>query len=609
MKLEFESNIAEAPSFADKYTDDPVSTNEEDISRMLQAGVKAAQNGNRAEARDLLLQVTEAAPNNENAWLWLASISEYPEELLVFLNNVLNINPNNARALEWAHATKSLLAKNFVQRGVDASNEARMDLAKQCFLQAVVHDERNEMAWFWLASISDSADEKLSHLQKVLNINPENQTALTALQVAKIQVSESLLRRANTAAIAGERETAGEMLQKILKQTPELEEAWILKSYLADSFSDKVSCYERVLSINPENDAAISGLASLREMMERTANRKSQNLAVVAAFMANAPVEAQIETETDSILTETDLISVEPDSGNLMEFVEVSEVVEDAHLVPEENEPEVQLTQEMHFAPTSEEVAPAETETEDNFYSFQEEIREESAENYYAPPASEPNEYQAAENEYQAAERVTELGDYGQADAELESKAVPVAEAENDDETEFAPQIFTDYSDQETYTAPTDDLKFSAENALEADYSFSSNIEVEAPFQDSMPAVKRVMVIDDSAMVRKLIAQKLETSGYEVICAAGGIEALETIKQIVPDLILLDTAMPQMDGYQVCQAIRGNDATKDVPVVMISGKDGFFDKVRGQMSGSTGYIAKPFGPETLMKTVESYIVQ
>ena len=63
--------------------------------------------------------------------------------------------------------------------------------------------------------------------------------------------------------------------------------------------------------------------------------------------------------------------------------------------------------------------------------------------------------------------------------------------------------------------------------------------------------------------------------------------------------------MPRMDGYEVCKVIRGRQATKDVPVIMISGKDGFFDKVRGRMAGASGYITKPFGPETLMKTVEA----
>ncbi len=119
---------------------------------------------------------------------------------------------------------------------------------------------------------------------------------------------------------------------------------------------------------------------------------------------------------------------------------------------------------------------------------------------------------------------------------------------------------------------------------------------------------QRILVVDDSATVRKLVSGKLEKCGHEVVCAIDGVDALEKINALVPDLILLDITMPRMDGYQVCKLIRNNEATKDVPIVMISGKDGFFDKVRGRMAGTTGYITKPFGPETLMKTVEAYIV-
>jgi twitching motility two-component system response regulator PilG len=117
-----------------------------------------------------------------------------------------------------------------------------------------------------------------------------------------------------------------------------------------------------------------------------------------------------------------------------------------------------------------------------------------------------------------------------------------------------------------------------------------------------------IMIIDDSPTVRKLISGKLEKCGHTVVSAADGMEALEQIKEVVPDLILLDIMMPEMDGYQVCKLIRGNESTKDVPVIMISGKDGFFDKVRGRMAGTSGFISKPFGPETLMKTIETYVV-
>ncbi|MBX3289442.1 MAG: response regulator [Acidobacteria bacterium] len=118
---------------------------------------------------------------------------------------------------------------------------------------------------------------------------------------------------------------------------------------------------------------------------------------------------------------------------------------------------------------------------------------------------------------------------------------------------------------------------------------------------------KKILVVDDSPTIRKLISGKLEKCGHDVVCSSDGVEAMEMLQGMKPDLILLDITMPRMDGYQVCKMIRGNDVTKDVPVVMISGKDGFFDKVRGRMAGSSGYITKPFGPETLMKVVDGFL--
>jgi twitching motility two-component system response regulator PilG len=114
------------------------------------------------------------------------------------------------------------------------------------------------------------------------------------------------------------------------------------------------------------------------------------------------------------------------------------------------------------------------------------------------------------------------------------------------------------------------------------------------------------MVVDDSATIRKLVSAKLEKHGHNVVMAVDGMDALAKLEEVVPDLILLDITMPRLDGYQVCKLIRANDNTRFVPVVLISGKDGFFDKVRGKMCGSTTYITKPFGPEMLLRTVESY---
>jgi twitching motility two-component system response regulator PilG len=120
---------------------------------------------------------------------------------------------------------------------------------------------------------------------------------------------------------------------------------------------------------------------------------------------------------------------------------------------------------------------------------------------------------------------------------------------------------------------------------------------------------KTILVVDDSPTVLKLISGKLEKNGHEVFCSEDGLAAIELLQHLTPDLILLDINMPRMDGYQVCKQIRATERTKDIPVIMISGRDGFFDKVRGKMAGCTDYITKPFGPEALMKALETYLGQ
>ncbi|HEY0658279.1 MAG TPA: response regulator, partial [Pyrinomonadaceae bacterium] len=160
------------------------------------------------------------------------------------------------------------------------------------------------------------------------------------------------------------------------------------------------------------------------------------------------------------------------------------------------------------------------------------------------------------------------------------------------------------YLQQALQTNPNDVLLSSQVKALAIRLE---EIERHDEIHGSIPKNRKILVVDDSATVRKLISGKLEKSGHEVFCAVDGMDALAKLNEVMPDLILLDITMPRMDGYQVCKLIRNNPLTKDIPVVMISGKDGFFDKVRGRMAGTTGYITKPFGPETLMKALDVYI--
>ncbi len=118
---------------------------------------------------------------------------------------------------------------------------------------------------------------------------------------------------------------------------------------------------------------------------------------------------------------------------------------------------------------------------------------------------------------------------------------------------------------------------------------------------------RTVLVVDDSPTVRKLVAMTLEKNGYRVVSAYDGVAAIREIAEHNPALILMDVNMPRMDGYQLCKLVRKHEATRHIPVLMLSGKDGVFDRLRGKMVGCSGYVPKPFVPDELVQAVGEHI--
>ena len=116
-----------------------------------------------------------------------------------------------------------------------------------------------------------------------------------------------------------------------------------------------------------------------------------------------------------------------------------------------------------------------------------------------------------------------------------------------------------------------------------------------------------VLVVDDSPTIRKIVELTLRREGVQVVSAPSGVIALAAIANAPPQLILLDIMLPMVNGYQVCQIIRRNPEYRHIPVVMLSGKDGIFDKVRGKLVGATEYITKPFEPGDLLRVVRKYV--
>lgn len=116
-----------------------------------------------------------------------------------------------------------------------------------------------------------------------------------------------------------------------------------------------------------------------------------------------------------------------------------------------------------------------------------------------------------------------------------------------------------------------------------------------------------VLVVDDSPTVRKIVQLTLQRERIRVVTAGDGLSALAAVSDEEPDLILLDIMLPRMDGYNICQVIRKNMAYRDMPIIMLSGKDGLFDKMRGKLAGSTEYITKPFDSAELVQVVKRYL--
>ncbi|MFN3861897.1 MAG: PleD family two-component system response regulator [Roseateles sp.] len=124
--------------------------------------------------------------------------------------------------------------------------------------------------------------------------------------------------------------------------------------------------------------------------------------------------------------------------------------------------------------------------------------------------------------------------------------------------------------------------------------------------QVSGAAPIRILVIDDSNTIRRSAEIFLKQGGHEVVLAEDGFDALAKLGDFHPDLVFCDILMPRLDGYQTCAIIKRNPQFSGVPVIMLSSKDGLFDKARGRMVGSEDYLTKPFTKDQLLQAVQQH---
>ncbi|MCH4248970.1 MULTISPECIES: twitching motility response regulator PilG [Acinetobacter] len=117
----------------------------------------------------------------------------------------------------------------------------------------------------------------------------------------------------------------------------------------------------------------------------------------------------------------------------------------------------------------------------------------------------------------------------------------------------------------------------------------------------------KVMIIDDSKTIRRTAETLLQREGCQVVTAIDGFDALAKIAETNPDIIFADIMMPRLDGYQTCALIKNNQNYQNIPVIMLSSKDGLFDQAKGKIVGSEQYLTKPFSKEELFEAIKNHV--
>ncbi len=118
----------------------------------------------------------------------------------------------------------------------------------------------------------------------------------------------------------------------------------------------------------------------------------------------------------------------------------------------------------------------------------------------------------------------------------------------------------------------------------------------------------KVVVIDDSKTIRRTAETLLKKAGCEVITATDGFESLSKVMECQPNIIFVDIMMPRLDGYQTCALIKNNQVFKKIPIVMLSSKDGLFERARSRIVGAEHYMTKPFTREELLNAIKTFVV-
>jgi twitching motility two-component system response regulator PilG len=410
-------------------------------------------------------------------------------------------------------------------------------------------------------------------------------------------VSRSALDQGIVAAKSGGRLVARLHLRTAIENSGQDPIAWAWMAWLAETPEEAVASMQRAVALDPDDDVAWAGLRFVLSLASSA--RYSTATPVSASNGVAEPATPTISVVSSTFAADTP-VSAEVDSivpgPELEEAPVLSEDSTSAEIDLQPATPQATAIEETLASSADEEVPATSAEAE-----FQPEIPGEF--DIAALSVGDSTDNHNPETTVEASHPIVsgesgESSDWTPAFEPTSSTALATDAAESSPPS-WAPQTLASLPVE----APTPVLAPAPPKAVAAPPVF------EPVAARSLPRKPKVLVVDDSPTVCKLVMITLSNRGYHVMSSPDGAEAISELAQSKPDLILMDITMPKLDGYKLCKLVTSHPSTKHIPVVMLSGKDGFFDKTRGKFAGCVDYITKPFDPENLLRVVNEYLPQ
>jgi twitching motility two-component system response regulator PilG len=438
--------------------------------------------------------------------------------------------------------TAAIAVSKMLEDGINSALAGNKLRARQLLMQVVTAEPNNEVSWMWLAGVAETVEQTVHSLQTVLKLNPANDRAKQGLRQTRMKAAQDCLKRQDARA-------AWQWLSDAARDEPNNEEIWLSMASAGAAISSEaaVKCLQRVLEINPNNDRAKSGLAWYQSL---------------GAGSSAIPQGTQLPMPTDTMpikSSNTAKIKVERTSTATWAC------------------PVCDLTDNQE-QPICSGCGSMTTLRPPAAFARHRPSRPDVVSRAIEQLASVPEGVASFETYLRLGIALMNQHRFSDAMAELQS----------------ALKLAPDHAELPRYIYGL---------RIYADADSAREREVR-----NRSAGQMIMVVDDSATVRKVVVMTLEKAGYRTIQAGDGAEALILLREHgIPALFLVDIMMPGMDGYALCKSLRQNPETSRTPIIMLSGKDGFFNKVRGRMAGASHYITKPFEPSQLLNAIKSQI--